>query len=329
MSDPRFFLKKSSSGNEIAVTSNLAIGRSADSGIVLTEGKPSRNHARISLIDGAVWLEDLNSTNGTFVNGTRVDSKVKLSSGDKLRFDVEEFVFRMEAAVDQDKTDFRQAEQKIKSASGGSGEGPGWLFGEDKSNAGNKTVFLTPKQLEEARKRHRHRDGAAAAVGSSNLPQLLLYDGDSSPVIVELRITDPNKRKWTVGRDEGRNILIDREGVSGLHATIENSGKVWKVVDEISFCGTFVNGNKVMTSFLQSGDRIAFGPAQCEFRLPVAGAAGVAGAAAVPRATRAAGTAGAASASVSQRPRRRNLLLIAGAALAGTLLILAIWRWLG
>ena len=60
----------------------------------VTEGKPSRHHARISLAEGTVWLEDLGSTNGTYVNGRRVDSKVKLTSGDKLRFDVEEFVFR-------------------------------------------------------------------------------------------------------------------------------------------------------------------------------------------------------------------------------------------
>lgn len=328
MSDVRFFLKKSSGGNEIAVTGDLAIGRSPDSGVVLTEGKPSRHHARLSFADGAAWLEDLGSTNGTYVNGTRLASKVKLASGDKLRFDAEEFVYRVEAAaVDPDKTDFRQAAApKVKSASGGSGEGPGWLFGEDKGDAANKTVFLTPKQLEEARKRHRNPDAAAPPVGDINQPQLLLYEGDSSPVIVELRITDPNKRKWTVGRDEGRNIRIDREGVSGLHATIENSGKVWKVIDEISFCGTFVNGNKVMTSFLQSGDRIAFGPAQCEFRLP---AAGVAGAAAAAGPARAAVNAGSAGVSASERPRRRNLLLIAGVALVGTLLILALWRWFG
>jgi pSer/pThr/pTyr-binding forkhead associated (FHA) protein len=59
-------------------------------------GGPSRRHARLTVINNRAWLEDLESKNGTFVNGRRIASRTVLRSGDSVRFDVEEFVFRID-----------------------------------------------------------------------------------------------------------------------------------------------------------------------------------------------------------------------------------------
>ena len=46
----------------------------------------SRHHARFYFdADGAVWIEDLGSTNGTFVNGKRIDQPCRLALGDQIR----------------------------------------------------------------------------------------------------------------------------------------------------------------------------------------------------------------------------------------------------
>jgi pSer/pThr/pTyr-binding forkhead associated (FHA) protein len=66
--------------------------------------------------------------------------------------------------------------------------------------------------------------------------------------------------------------------VSALHAKIVNEGNRWKVVDQVSANGTFVNGKRCITSFLSSGDRISFGSVECIFQLPQGGAAGKASA---------------------------------------------------
>lgn len=61
------------------------IGRSSDSDLVLVEDMVSRNHARLLVTDDVVRLEDLGSTNGSFVNGERVSEAV-LQDGDRVLF---------------------------------------------------------------------------------------------------------------------------------------------------------------------------------------------------------------------------------------------------
>jgi predicted component of type VI protein secretion system len=95
MSDPQYFLKKKGSGSETEIQGVLTAGRGADSGLRLTQGNPSRNHARLSVTEGALYVEDLTSTNGTFINGQKIEKRTRLAPGDKLRFDLEEFVVRV------------------------------------------------------------------------------------------------------------------------------------------------------------------------------------------------------------------------------------------
>ena len=62
----------------------LTIGRQTGNTIVLTDNNVSRNHARIAAEGGRAILTDLNSTNGTFVNGERVRGQQSLRPGDRV-----------------------------------------------------------------------------------------------------------------------------------------------------------------------------------------------------------------------------------------------------
>lgn len=69
------------------------VGRAPGSDLVLADRTVSGRHARIvHRVDG-YWVEDLKSTNGTFVNGNRVDRQ-RLRTGDRLAFDKLEFIFK-------------------------------------------------------------------------------------------------------------------------------------------------------------------------------------------------------------------------------------------
>jgi pSer/pThr/pTyr-binding forkhead associated (FHA) protein len=61
----------------------IVIGRSSELDMVLVEEMVSRKHARIALTDGVITIEDLGSTNGTFVNGEKVDHGT-LKEGDRV-----------------------------------------------------------------------------------------------------------------------------------------------------------------------------------------------------------------------------------------------------
>jgi hypothetical protein len=64
----------------------LAIGRAGQNEIVLAGDEfASAQHARVEARRDAVWVHDLGSTNGTFVNGERVVGAHRLSPGDVLR----------------------------------------------------------------------------------------------------------------------------------------------------------------------------------------------------------------------------------------------------
>lgn len=64
----------------------VVIGRNADSDFVIDDRTVSRRHAEIRR-EGAFWiLEDLGSTNGTRVNGERVDRRTAIKPGDEIGF---------------------------------------------------------------------------------------------------------------------------------------------------------------------------------------------------------------------------------------------------
>ncbi len=62
----------------------MTIGRTANNDIMIPEQTVSGSHATISIENGSFFLTDLGSTNGTFVNGSRVN-KIMLKSGDMVK----------------------------------------------------------------------------------------------------------------------------------------------------------------------------------------------------------------------------------------------------
>jgi hypothetical protein len=61
----------------------IVVGRSSDLDMVLVEEMVSRKHARIAYEDDAIVIEDLGSTNGTFVNGEKI-KRAQLKEGDRV-----------------------------------------------------------------------------------------------------------------------------------------------------------------------------------------------------------------------------------------------------
>jgi hypothetical protein len=61
----------------------VVIGRSSELDMVLVEDMVSRKHAKIMVGEGKITIEDLGSTNGTFVNGEKI-KQARLKEGDRI-----------------------------------------------------------------------------------------------------------------------------------------------------------------------------------------------------------------------------------------------------
>ena len=311
MADNQPKLIKVSNQREIPIKPDMVLGRQGECDLQLTEGHASRRHAKFFLAEDAVWLEDLNSANGTFVNGAKITGKVKLASGDRLRFDVEEFDFRVPGAapavVDDGKTQYREPESAaVVAESSGIYKRPGaWADPDAMGDGANKTKFIDPAQL----KQMMNNAPPAAAVNTASIdgPHLHVVSGSRAGLNIKLTVGESGVREWTIGSQADREVQFQDSGVSALHAKIVNEGERWKVLDQMSANGTFVNGKRSNVSYLTAGDRVRFGPVECIFQTSRAGAA-----------PKRSGTSGGAARAES----KGKTLMIAGIAFVATIVVL-------
>lgn len=75
----------SQAGLSFRVTRPLVLGRSPEADVVLEDPYASDFHARLVFQAGEVRVQDLGSTNGTFVNGERLAAPTSLRRGDQMR----------------------------------------------------------------------------------------------------------------------------------------------------------------------------------------------------------------------------------------------------
>jgi FHA domain-containing protein len=85
---PRLVVTRSpslASGTEIALDGGITIGRSRGSELPIADAYVSHTHARVFRRGQFFFIEDLGSSNGTFLNGTRIGREAQLKVLDELR----------------------------------------------------------------------------------------------------------------------------------------------------------------------------------------------------------------------------------------------------
>ena len=81
---------KTTEASETAVTFRLlpgstkTIGRATGADFIVDATMVSRVHCRLTAGAAEIELEDLDSTNGTFVNGKRVEKRARVKAGDRI-----------------------------------------------------------------------------------------------------------------------------------------------------------------------------------------------------------------------------------------------------
>jgi hypothetical protein len=99
---PRFKLKLGSK-TMVVPEGQHDVGRITDCWLTVDDELASRHHARLHARADALELEDLDSRNGTFVNGERLEGRQVLKDGDRIRIGRQMIaVFGSDASIDED-----------------------------------------------------------------------------------------------------------------------------------------------------------------------------------------------------------------------------------
>lgn len=72
-------------GSIIPVRETISFGRKEDNSIVLNDEFISGYHAKLYTRNNVFFIEDVGSTNGTFVNGSKIEGRIKLNINDEIR----------------------------------------------------------------------------------------------------------------------------------------------------------------------------------------------------------------------------------------------------
>lgn len=218
-------------GEEFPLTGTQVIGRNDSCNFVIRISTISGRHASITVNGETALLQDLGSTNGTFVQDQRINQIAQLRHGQRFRLHALEFEFRAARGA------------------GIAGDGSAAAAGSDDTSVGRANA-PQPLQLPQG------WDAVAE-------PTLFFTRGARS-----LGPLQGPRQQWMIGRGPGCDVQILDERISTRHAKIVREGDIWKIMDQVSTNQTWVNERLVASAFLQSRDRLGFGPVACIFLLP-------------------------------------------------------------
>ena len=283
MSDYHLFDVVNSIDNVLADGKTI-IGRSPECDIRLISSSVSRKHGEFECTGNTLSFSDLGSSNGSTVNGQKVTAPVELKHGDELvmgdlHFKVSQDSGAAEApaAIDEDATQIVAPASDTPPAAApppptptpsapNESEIPNvWSESVGLENASG-TQFFSGLPPSEAVGDYQRGTIGLPPLGES--PRLAVINGELKAQVFELK-SEGDTQTWKIGRDANSvDLVISDASVSGQHAQLVREGLRWKIVNWMSTNGTFVNGNKGLSTYLQNGDIIRMGGAEMVFETP-------------------------------------------------------------
>jgi len=204
----------------------LIIGRSPDADVVIDNTAISRHHSSLELRDGRHYIADMNSTNGTTVNGKKITSKVPITEKDVVF--IGKFRLTQSADETQDESSSYSTSMDIDEA----------------------TVFVSSTKQQ-------NKIGvdasAARPQNSTEAFSLTVIEGDSSARSLSLE----GKTSIKIGKDPSCDLIIPGFFVSKAQCYIIKKKDKYHVIPQRSWVSTKLNDVSISEErLLRRGDII-------------------------------------------------------------------------
>jgi len=244
-------------GSEYQVSETAILGRVEPADIVISDPKVSRQHAKFTVTDDALQVEDLGSSNGTRVNGVKIDQVTSLSHGDAISIEHLIFTVVIDGAdlPEEDATVIGHTDDAtvIGAQSIDLKNVPGsWV----EADSADSTQFITPAAASAS---------ATAVPRQSSEAHLIVLDEQGGIAEALGLDAESNDQTWEIGRAEQCDIQLGESTVSARHAQLVLEQGKWRVVNLVSSNGILVNGEKRLSAYLADGDVIGLGRAKLVF----------------------------------------------------------------
>jgi pSer/pThr/pTyr-binding forkhead associated (FHA) protein len=247
-------------GREYAITgSSVTIGRDASCDVVVTSKNVSRRHAEVLASPKGYIVVD-SSTNGTFVNGTRIEGQRLLARGDLIECGESELRFYADVVNEQALAGAAAVSE------GPATPPPGADYRLSNTLHGVPGIRVSrpgavPKEAKAKPPAKSAQPKAAEPAPAAALANLVVRSGDLKGQRFPIRVPVVN-----VGRAEYNDIAIAEDSVSTTHAKLQRREGIWMLVDLDSTNGTMVDGEAVEGEVpLAPGALIRFGDVQTIF----------------------------------------------------------------
>jgi pSer/pThr/pTyr-binding forkhead associated (FHA) protein len=228
-------------GREYSIGSTpLVIGREAGCDIVVPNKDVSRRHAEIFVSPQGYVLVD-SSTNGTFVNGERIEAQRVLARADVIKIGDHDFRFYADKAVEAAPA---AAPSVAPPAPAGAAERLSQTL-----HGGPVPTPSSPKPV------------VRASGSTVPLATFMVRSGILKGNRLTVRVPVVN-----IGRADYNDLVIPDDSVSSAHAKLQRREGVWVLVDNDSTNGTWVDGERIQGEALVGpGSIVRFGEVSVMF----------------------------------------------------------------
>lgn len=277
-----YCLRSLQTGEEFVLDREMLVGREVECQITLNSGHISRYHAKLMLVDDTVVVEDLRSTNGTFINGRRIHSPQTLAVGDEIRFHEQAFrlVSNHARSGDAEATLFQPLDSTARAAIVAAAQAavapsvsapvpppapPASPVRVDEEAlpevSDTSTRILSVAELQRLQgKGERPAKGPDAGSG----PRFVVLTAPIRGKVFSLRSQQRNA--WLIGRDERCEFNLFDKTVSGEHARVRKLADDWILESCEGRNPIYINNRPVEISTLQHGDVVRIGRMEMMFR---------------------------------------------------------------